>query len=256
MEFITGKEILPPRIIYYAVPGFGKTTFASKFPSPLLVRTEDGGRNIAVTKTKALETFFEFKDVIEYLIEEKHEHKTLVIDTLDQLELLINKDVCAEHGKADMGEIGFGRGEKRTAAHISEMLGKLDYLNREKGMIILMLAHCVISEVKDPINEPYSRFRINVNEKYVLPEIERWADCVFFGNYKIRTKEVKQVTGKKVNRPVGEYDERVLHTEGRPSYLAKNRYALPAQIPLSSDLEGVGDDVRKLLSLIKQNITN
>lgn len=254
MKIIEGKEIVAPRIVYYAVPGFGKTTFASKFPNPILVRTEDGGRNIAVKKTEALETYLDFKDAIEWLMQEPHEFKTVVIDTLDQLELLITKDVCAQEGKTDLGEIGFGRGEKKSAAFLSQVLGQLDVLNKERGMIVLLLAHSTVSEVKDPINDPYSRFRININEKYCLPEVERWADCILFGNYKIRTKEHK-AGAKKLIRPVGDFDTRVIYTEGRPSFLAKNRYGLPKEIELAGTVKEVDGDVANLLNMIRENIT-
>lgn len=254
MKIIEGKELIPPRIVYYAVPGFGKTTFASKFPNPILVRTEDGARNIAMKKTEPIETFLQFRDTIDWLCNDPHDFKTVVIDTLDQLELLINKDVCAQEGKSDLGEIGFGRGEKKTAAYLSEMLGKLEYLNTDRGMIILILAHCMISEVKDPVNDPYSRFRININEKYCLPEVERWADCILFGNYKIRTVEKKTGT-KKVIKPVGDFDDRVIHCEGRPQFLAKNRYNLPSEIELTDDVSELGKDVDNILNMIKEDMT-
>jgi len=56
-------------------------------------------------------------------------------------------------------------------------------------------------------------------------------DAVLFANYRISTVKSDAGFGKKVTRAVGGGD-RVLYTEERPAFLAKQRYNLPAMIPM------------------------
>ncbi|TLN04584.1 hypothetical protein FDZ71_11990, partial [bacterium] len=37
MQFIRGKQVSPVRVVLYGVEGIGKSTFASKFPSPVFI---------------------------------------------------------------------------------------------------------------------------------------------------------------------------------------------------------------------------
>jgi hypothetical protein len=59
---------------------------------------------------------------------------------------------------------------------------------------------------------------------------EEWADCVLFANFRVYTTATKQGFEKKVVRGVGT-GERVVYTEERPGFRAKNRYSLPPELP-------------------------
>jgi hypothetical protein len=55
---------------------------------------------------------------------------------------------------------------------------------------------------------------------------------VLFANYKMFTTATDVGFNKKVTRGVST-GERVMYTSERPAYLAKNRYNLPHELPLS-----------------------
>jgi hypothetical protein len=57
-------------------------------------------------------------------------------------------------------------------------------------------------------------------------------DAVMFANYRISTVKSDAGFGKKVTRAVGGGD-RVLYTEERPAFLAKQRFNLPPMIPMT-----------------------
>jgi hypothetical protein len=64
-------------------------------------------------------------------------------------------------------------------------------------------------------------------------------DNVLFANYRISTVKSDAGFGKKVTRAVGGGD-RVLYTEERPAYLAKQRYNLEPVIPMDWEAYAAG----------------
>ena len=57
LSSITSSRDFPPqKILIYGVPGVGKTTFASTFPSPILLRAEDGAAALDIPTFPALVT--------------------------------------------------------------------------------------------------------------------------------------------------------------------------------------------------------
>ena len=64
--------------------------------------------------------------------------------------------------------------------------------------------------------------------------LREWADAVLFANYKTVITEKDVGFNKKVARGISS-GERMLFTNDRPAYRAKNRYNLPDQLPLSWD---------------------
>ena len=63
------------------------------------------------------------------------------------------------------------------------------------------------------------------------PTTSEWADAVLFANYRTLVKKDEVGFNKQVNRGITT-GERLLYTQETPAYLAKNRYNLPASLPL------------------------
>ena len=81
-----------------------------------------------------------------------------------------------------------------------------------------------------PETEPFDRYQIKLH-KMASALVQEHADMVLFANFK--TSVTKSDVGmKKVARGVGA-GTRVLYTEERPAFLAKNRHNLPPELPLS-----------------------
>ncbi len=62
--------------------------------------------------------------------------------------------------------------------------------------------------------------------------MQEHVDCVLFANYRVSTIKSDLGFNKKAVRGVSGGD-RLLHTNERPAFLAKNRYALPDNLPLA-----------------------
>ena len=98
-------------------------------------------------------------------------------------------------------------------------------------MQIIMLAHCDVKAYNDPSSEPYDRYTIKLH-KGATAIVQEWADAVLFANYRTYVQATDKGFNQKVNKGIGT-GERVLYTEERPSYYAKNRYQLPPELPFS-----------------------
>ena len=99
-DVVVGQTILPPRVLIYGRPGVGKTTFASKAKNPIFIQTEDGADVAGAARFPKAESFEQINEAIDTLIAEKHDHGTVVIDTLDWLAPLIYRKTV-EDGKTN-----------------------------------------------------------------------------------------------------------------------------------------------------------
>ena len=65
--------------------GIGKTTFASTMNNPIIVQCEDGIGKIECNHTKVQKTYIGFEEYLLALLNDSHEFKTVVVDSLDWL---------------------------------------------------------------------------------------------------------------------------------------------------------------------------
>ena len=123
MQIFRTTAKLPPIIVVHGLPGIGKTTFAQNLPDPVFVQTEDGCPvGLEIATFGLCETYAAVVDAVRYLGTQPHEHKTLVLDSLDKLEPLLLAAVCADRGyarsKARLWQ-GLGRGGSLVARHLA-----------------------------------------------------------------------------------------------------------------------------------------
>ena len=109
-KVLSKAKMKPPIICLYGKGGIGKTTFASTMNSPIIVQCEDGIGKIECPHTGVAKTYGEFEEYLLALLNDPHEFKTVVVDSLDWLERLINDHVCKENGWADISAPSFGKG--------------------------------------------------------------------------------------------------------------------------------------------------
>jgi hypothetical protein len=217
-----------PRIMLYGVEGIGKTTFAANAPNPIFICTEDGLGSLQVDHFPLATKASDVLDAITSLVTDQHDFGTVVLDSVDWLDNLIWSDVESTH---DAKDLAYGKGAMIVAERWREVLSGLNALRNDKGMVVILIAHCQIKRFDSPEVEPYDRYQPKLQERSnaILRE---WVDAVMFANYKTIVKKDDVGFNKTSNRGIST-GERLLFTSERPAYMAKNRYGLPESLPMS-----------------------
>lgn len=223
--------IAPPRLVVYAPHGVGKTTFGASAPSPIFLPFEDGLGKLSVPHFPLLTSWGDTIEALTALYQDDHDYQTVVIDSLDWLEPYVWAETCKRHGQPNIEAFGFGKGLLFACDVWREFFAALVALREQKGMAVILIAHSEIKRFDDPTNEPYDRYQLKLQPR-AAALVEEWADCVLFANFRTYTAKSDAGFNKKVVRGVGS-GERVMYTEERPGWRAKNRYSLPPEMPFS-----------------------
>ena len=224
-----GKVIRPIFVLIHGPDGVGKSTWASQAPEPVFVGTETGSEQLNVARLPRPETLGAFLDQLAGLANQEHPFKTIVIDSIDWLEPLIWRQVCAEGQVRTIEDYagGFGKGYIRALEIWRGILERIAALS--KRFHVVLIAHSKIKRFDDPkLPTGYDRYIIAINEM-AAAAVRQSVDAVVFASFNEKVKQVaKSGAG---NRGLGE-GERILFTEHRPAFDAKNRFGLPFELPL------------------------
>jgi len=235
----TGRRHSPPRLLIYGTEGIGKSTAAAQAPNPIFIQTEDGLDQIDCASFPLATTFAEVKESLAALINDEHDFESVVIDSVDWLERLIWDDLCRQYGVTSIEKVdgGYARGYTHALTQWRSVLHDLNTLRNRRGMCVILLAHAKVETFADPEHAAYDRYSPRLH-KHATALITEWADAVLFATRKIITKTESGGGGFGRDRTIAaglgkDGGERVLRTVGSPACVAKNRYDLPAELPLS-----------------------
>lgn len=233
---LRGKQVRPPRLVVYGAEGVGKTTFGASCPSPILLPCEDGAANVDCDKFPLIQSYGDFQAALGAVAREEHQYQTVVIDTADWLERLVWADACRKHGKDGIEDFGYGKGYIVVLDWWRDVLRGLDYLRDERGMAVVVLAHAKIEKFQDPESDGYDRYSLKLN-KHADALVREWADAVLFATRKTRVEKVGDgPTAKTKAKPVGkDGGDRVFRCTSGPAAVAKNRYGIAGEIPMTWD---------------------
>jgi len=239
LSAITQPKNLPLGIILYAPVGWGKTDFGLQSPLNVFLPTEEGWGNRDLTGINSfplITNYQEMNEAVDSLLDEDHQFRTVVIDTLSNLQKSILNEALKLHNLTakvtarNADEVMFRAIYKQAANLWHPLLAKLDRLRKEKRMMVILLAHVGIISVDQPDVDKYDRFCIDV-DKDAQPILEKWADIILFGTRNSRFRKVGQGIMETRKGIAGEQeDPRIVRTEERVTHVAKNRERLPYEI--------------------------
>lgn len=218
-----GMQMRPPRIFIYGGAGQGKSTVASQARNPIFIPTEDGLGQIQCDSFPVAHKFSDVTGNLTALKTEKHDYKTVVIDTVDWLEKIIWGEICAEYGVKDINSVGkgYGKGYALALTWWEKIRIACQELH-EKGMAVVFISHTQTTPIRTPENEePVLQYspKINAKAKDLICE---WCDAVLF-----IARRFGSIKGEKAG------GELVFKTKSTETFYAKSRYDLPELIPLS-----------------------
>lgn len=230
---------LPSRLIFQAIEGLGKTSFAAQAPAPifLMARGEtgletliDANRLPETPHFPEIQSWTETLAALEAIRTKEHQYKTVVLDALNGFERLCHEHVCAASFNNDWTDKGFasyGKGPDVALPEWRMFLSLLDRIREERRCAVICLAHVRVKTFKNPEGPDYDRYTADMNEK-TWGLTHRWADIVLFGNFVIESvKERGELRGKGRGG-----QQRMAYTERHAAWDAKNRHGLPEEIDL------------------------
>lgn len=230
MQITRGRKARAQKVVIYGPEGIGKSSFASQFPDPVFIDTEGSTDNMDVARMDKPTSWAMLKNEISFIKANPDACKTLVIDTIDWAEQLAVDYVCSQHQKNGIEDFGWGKGYTYVQEEIGRLLNSLSELV-DNGINVVLTAHAQIKKFEQPDEMgSYDRYELKLGQKTsskTAPLVKEWADMVLFANYK--TIVMTTDTGKKK----AQGGERVMYTNHRPAWDAKNRHGLPDQLPFT-----------------------
>jgi hypothetical protein len=219
-----------PITVLHGNPGIGKSTFGAMAEAPIFLPTEDGQGSLNVDAFPMITDWNQVIEAITALYTEKHQYKTLVVDSLSALELLIHAQVARDNNKSSVDDIPYGKGHALAVQYWQQLLDGVTALRNDKGMVPLLIAHSEVQRFDAPDVDSYDRYTLSLHKRVSSLLYER-ADIIAFCTWRTVIKKEEVGFNKKVSRGVGT-GERLMHLIEKPAYLAKNRYSLPETLPL------------------------
>lgn len=207
--------------------GLGKTSIASTFPKPIFIRAEDGLQAVPeASRPDAFPVLNNVDDLWEQLtalIKEDHKYKTLVIDSITQLDTLFTNYVVDTDPKKPKSIAqalgGYGAGFQALSSYHGRVRKAAGILNESKGMNIVFIAHSETETIELPDADPYTRYNIRMQKK----SVSHYTDNVdLVGYLKLETHTMGDGDRKKAISD----GTRILVTYASASNVSKNRYGI------------------------------
>lgn len=241
----TGK-----RVTLYGVEAIGKTSLAADAPAPIFIDIDDGSSDLDVARYSFRDdarghvpnSLQEVHAAVHDLLVADHEYKTLAIDTVDALEPLIWKYVCArdsgkrsnlnKNGKKliSIESYGYGRGYIVALEQWRDLAARLDRLRTEKQMNIILLSHSQIRTFKNPEGEDYDRYQLRIKDN-AAAFLREWSDIVGYCCFEETAAKANEDDRKAKGYSTG---KRLIMLERSAAFDAKSRIPMPAEIELQS----------------------
>jgi len=241
----SGKaEFKPPRIVLNAVEGWGKTSLGAFAPNPaiLMAAGETGyetllGAGLVPNVPRAkLETWPDTLALLDDLIQDDTGTETVVLDAVGGFERMCHEYVCNRDFNGDWGERGFTsyqKGYEVAVADWLQLLQKLERLQEFRGATVVILSHCRVKTFKNPMGADYDRWVSDCHDK-TWSITHKWADAVLFGNFFTVVEGGKTGEKPKKGKGIGG-TQRVIYTERRDAFDAKNRYGMSEVLDIPND---------------------
>jgi hypothetical protein len=243
------------RFGFYGLEGIGKTTLATHSPAPVMFDVNDGSSRLKVARYPFRDepgghvprSLKEIYEAIDDLYDNRHAFKTLVIDTIDDLEALVYRHVLErDSGRTSMlnpkgkkfesvESYGYGKGYVVALEEWRMLCSRLDALRLKREMSIILLGHTQVKKFFNPDGEDWERYQLRVQDTptaSVAGLIKGWVDVLGFCTFEQGAGKLDERQTKAKGWSTG---RRLIMLERTAAYDAKTRIPMPAEIELVAD---------------------
>lgn len=229
LSSISRPKSRPPILTICGDAGTGKTSLACQFPNPIVLRAEDGLGQNEVDAFPLLQSADELWEQVKALLNEEHDYKTVVFDSVTAADQLFTRNVLEADGRAKtlataMG--GYGAGYQALSALHGRLRKGMGLLNERKGMAVVFVAHADIETMRLPDVDDYGRYSLRLNAKCIT----HFVDDVDLVGFVRLTSVVRGDEGER--KKVISNGERELICHATAASVAKNRYGITEPIDL------------------------
>lgn len=233
----TVPQIQPPIAVFYGGPDVGKTTFAAGIPDSFFLMTEKGlGTNMAEHFQHEDGSPFIAPDM-SVLWEQMQAMKTddfadiryIIVDTLTAMEQLIFTKVAADNDKSHIEDLGYGKGYQYALAYHQMVIAWAKEM-QELGKGVIFLAHEDVVKFDSPDSQSYDRYQIKLH-KAAFRYYHESSDIIGHCHMDSIIKTEEEGFNKEKTRAISR-GKRLVRLQTTPAAIAKNRFQLPATMPL------------------------
>lgn len=187
-------------VLLVGPPKLGKTTMAGGAPSPVFIQADEGGlASLPEGIPSAVPTAWDRTPgsdpneltvigLVRSILEGEHDYRTLVLDTINRIELLLWRWIC-RIGQVDTIEMfggGYGKGYTRALEEVNRLIDLLHQVKSRRGMHWIAISHQVTKTAKDATQDDYERVMMQLNEKSA-GAWEGAADTIIYAQPEIQT---------------------------------------------------------------------
>lgn len=218
--------------------GRGKTTCGATFPNPVFMRVENGVKTLPFEKRPQclyeIDSVEDVWDQLKALINDEHDFKTLVIDSVTALDdLFINHVINSDPNKPkglNQAYGGYGNGGDAVANMHGRVRKACEVLRKKRGMHTVFISHAKVTTIDLPDQEPYSTYTSKLLGKSQVHYIDN-VDLVGYIKLKTIVRGDKNQTKKALSN-----GDLVIDCTMTANNISKNRYGIKELLPLE---EGV-----------------
>lgn len=216
----------------YGGAGIGKTSLASTFPTPIFIRAEDGLSSVpANAMPDAFPLLTSSDDIYNQLltlINEQHDYKTVVIDSISKLDRIFIEEITkgSQNAKAlALALGGYGAGYQALSSMHGRVRKACQILVDKKDMNIVFLSHAELNTIDLPDSDAYQQYGLKMEKKSQSHYID---DADFVGFMRLETFVMKDDQQKKSKaKSTG---ERIIQCTSAASSVSKNRMGITDDI--------------------------
>ena len=225
LNIISGRVQRPQKVVLYGVEGIGKTSLSAQTPDPLFIDTEGGTAHLDVRRLQKPETWEELISLIREVAATPDVCRTLVLDTADWAEQMAIDFICQKYRQPGLESFGYGKGYTFLSEEFSRLLATCDEVIAS-GKHMVITAHAKQRRVELPDETGgFDVWGLKLS-KQSAPLLKEWPDALLFLNYKTLVVATDSNTHK------AQGGKRVIYTNHRPVFDAKNRHNLPDEMEL------------------------
>ena len=218
----------------YGGAGVGKTSLAATFPKPIVMRFEDGLQSVPMQQRPdafpIVQSFSDATSQLMALINEQHDYKTLVIDSVTKAERLFIEEIVKGSSKTGTNAFdnkalakaggGYGAGYQILANYHQRIRNACQILVDSKNMNIVFIGHSDIETIDLPDSQSFQRFTVKMNKQGMAHYID---DVDFVGFLRLETFVLGDDDKKAKARSSG---DRIIQCASAASSISKNRMGI------------------------------